>query len=144
MADEWAACHAAIMALVDEIAMFRRVGKSIPEVAVTDIEAVVLMSHGTHKQLGTMLRLETHHPWILVYVPIASYPEDAEDLIIAAWDALVAKFNKNILLSGTATESYLGSYQASWETVGGTKCRVMRVPLRARIAETTAYTASEV
>ena len=143
MANEWADCHDAIVALLEDITMFRRVGKAIPEVPVTDCEAVVLMSHGTHRQLGTMLRLETHYPWILVYVPVASNPEDTEELLNAAWDAMVAKFNANILLSDTSVESYLESYRTGWETIAGVKCRVLRAPLRARIAKATAYTASE-
>ena len=143
MADEWASCHAAIMALVDEIEMFRRVGKAIPETLVTDCEAVVLMVRARHQQYGTMTRLETHRPWILVYVPVGSYPDAAEELLIAAWDALVAKFNQNIELSDTATVGWLESYQAGWETIGGQKCRVLRAPLRARIVKATHFTASE-
>ena len=124
--------------------MFRRVGKAIPETLVTDCEAVVLMSRGTHRQLGVMTRMEEHQPWILVYVPVASNPEDAEDLLNAAWDAMVAKFNKNISLSGTAVQAFLVSYRTGWETIAGVKCRVLRAPLRARIAKATVFTATEV
>jgi len=141
MANEWANCHDAIVTLLGEITMFRRVGKSIPEVLVTDCEAVALMLRGRHGQLGIMLRKEQHRPWILVYVPVASAPEAAEELLDAAWDALVAKFNANVLLNDTARRSNLESYRAGWETVGGEKCRVLRAPLEVLIAETTAYTA---
>ena len=143
MANEWESCHDAIIALVGEISMFHRVGRSIPEMAVTDCEAVVLMSRGTHRQFGTMTRMEAHYPWILVYVPVGSYPEGGEPLLDAAWDALVAKFNKNITLSGTATVGWLESYRAGWETVAGVKCRVLRAPLRARIVKATTFTATE-
>jgi len=143
VANEWADCHDAIVALLGEITMFRRVGKAIPEVLVTDCEAIVLMSRGRHGQLGTMLRRERHYPWILVYVPVASNPEDAEEVLGAAWDALVAKFNQNVLLTSTAARSNLESYQTGWETVAGVKCRVLRTPLEVLIATATAYTASE-
>lgn len=141
MANEWADCHDAIVTLVDEITMFRRVGKSIPESLVTDCEAVVLMLRGRHGQLGTMLRAEQHRPWILVYVPVASAPDAAEELLDAAWDALVAKFNANVLLNDTAKRSNLETYRTGWETIGSTKCRVLRAPLEVLIAEATAYTA---
>ena len=110
---------------------------------MVDCELVVLMVSGRHRQFGTMTRLETHYPWLLVYVPVSASPDAGEDKMDEAWDALIAKLNQNITLSSTATVGWLESYRVGWETVSGIKCRVLRAPLRTRIVKATTFTATE-
>jgi len=143
MANNWALCHAAIISIMEEISedVIRQVHKSIPDAIVTDCEAVVLMMRARHGQLGTALREERHYPYILLYAPCTVNPDAAEDKLIVAWDAMVAKFTDNVTLNSTASRSRLGSYRAGWETVGGQKCRMLRAPLEAHITQTTAYAA---
>jgi len=125
-----------MLAKVEEI---DKVGRSIPEVVVTQVEAVVPILRGRHRQLGTMTTAQQHMIPILIYVPVGSNPDDAEDLILAVWDSMVELFDANVSLGGSATRSNLQEYTTGWQTIAGTKCRVMRCLLEAFFARATEF-----
>lgn len=146
MAGELTACIAAVKGLMEEIATasdtLSAVWTNIPNTLITPSEAVVLMTRGTHQQLGTSTREEKHYLAIIVYMRITAYPQTPEDDMALLWNLMVDKFNAHIDLGGTAARSRLQDYRMGWETVSGNKCRRMICVLEAHVVKATAYSLS--
>lgn len=146
MAGELTAVVAAVQGLMEEIAAASdtlvKVSTRIPETVVTKSEAVVLMSRARHRQFGTSARGERHYLGIIIYMPVAAYPQGPEDDMATLWNLMVDKFNTHFDLEGTVKQSKLEDYRMGWETIARVKCRRMICVLMAHVIESTAYSLS--
>ncbi len=146
MAGELTAVVAAVKGLMEEIATASdtlvRVSTKIPDAVVTKSEAVVLLSRARHGQLGTATREAKHYLGIIIYMPVAAYPQGPEDDMATLWNLMVDKFVAHVDLEGSTARSRLGEYRMGWETVTGVKCRRMIAVLEAHVAKSAAYSLS--